>query len=504
MGMIPRKVGLTITDTIVLISDSTYTGITGQPQSNWTIQVVSGTTDISNAGITITEIDSVLRPGQYSLAISGATGFAASAGTYTVLCYLTAQPQYSFVETYYVSADGTFSGAVGSASFTASAGNGRITNGSTGLQYATVRVTNSSGVLYGQFTSDVNGLWGPLYFDAAGTYQIAVQLAGYTTSTTLAITVSGGVATGPGVDIALSLVASVTGLQQADLLAYARRMARNASGTQSDTELLQAVNDALDMVAMEKQWSFLLTTAVLSVNGAINSTGITVTQGSATVQVTDQALPSWVNNANGYVKLKYNGQILPVVGATSGTLTLSQPFADVSASAQAGVIMQDEYPLAPSCLNLVRILPGQNWGYGGQAVGYAQIVELLNEAQYAQKFPNCWAIKGNHLMVLYPYPLQAINIPYVYYAKPAWLVSSADVAMWDPNLVGLLRRAIDVQVALRYRDCVAGSIEQCERVYDRALDLAKSNDGTTSNRDTNLLNPLTLRRRRYLTSPNNG
>lgn len=471
---IPWKVGTAISDSIVLRDSTSFAGITGKVQGDFTIQVSKGSTgNVSTTGITITETDAINNPGDYDFAVDGSTGFVAATGEYTAVVFLTALPQYCYAKTFYVTSDGTFAGTVGAASFTATASDGRITDGAVALQDATVRIRNSANTILAQFTSDASGLWGPVYL-STGTYTIDVQKAGYTASNSKTIVVSGATATGPLVDIAIAVATSGTGLTASDLWAYARRMARNRAGAQATTELTQAVNDALDMVSMEQLWPFLLTQNTLSLNAFYQIGTITLTQNSSTVTLAAGTWPIWA--ASG--KIKYNGQILTVASRSSASdVLLDTAWNGATTSGASYLIFQDEYALASDLMKLGRLFPGNTWGWGGEPVSYEYLMEVQNDHTYSQKYPKMWATVGNRLIV-WPYPSDTVLVNYSYYKKPASLVNASDEADWDPMQRILLYRAIDYQVSLRYEDCVAGSPAQTLTNYKEQLTKSRPMDKT--------------------------
>lgn len=471
MTTIPWKVGTTINETFVLTDRSTGAGITGKVQADFTIKVSHSTTgNVSTTGLTITEVSAANNPGVYAVQVSGATGFqASSTGEYTVVIYLTADELQKFVETFHITADGDFSGTRGAASFTATASNGRITDGTSALASATVRIRDSLNAIVFQTTSDSSGLWGPVYLDA-GTYSIDVQKTGYTLNNSSTIVVVGTTATGPLADIALSAASSGTGLTASDLWAYARRMARNRVGNQADTEIKQIVNDALDMVAQECEWPFLLTDrGTISLDAFYNTGTLTLTNGLTTVTLASGTWPSWA--ASG--KLKIAGRTYFIASRTSNSvLVLSTAWKETTSSGVSYTLFRDEYSLPSDLMRFGSIQLGEGWCWGTDPVGMDQLLDIQNDNNYGDSSPSYFAIAGNKLR-LWPFPSQDKLFNFSYYKKPAALTTSTDEADWDAQHVMLLRRAIDYQCALRYEDCVAGDSAKTQAAYERALSKAK-------------------------------
>lgn len=468
MSTIPAKVGRTINEKFICV-DGSNTAYTGKVQGDFTIKISNGSTgNISTTGLTITEVSAANDPGHYAIQVSGSTGFqATTTGEYTLEIYLTADPSTRVAITFLVTSNGDFEGSSGAASFTATASNGRVTDGASALSGATVRIRSSINVIYIQTTTDASGLWGPVYFDTAGTYTIDVQKSGYTASSASTITVVGAVATlSPAADIAISAASSGSGLTASDLWAYARRMARNRNGTQSDTEIKQAVNDALDMVAMEAEWPWLYTDrGTFSMDGAYTTGTVAFVNGSQNLTLTGGTWPTWA--ASG--KILYQGKIYFIDSRTSGSvIVLSTAWKEASASGVTYTIFRDEYSLATKLMKFGAMHPGQTWAWGGSPMGHEAFLQVQNDCNFQQLYPYAWTIAGGKIKV-WPYPSTDLLINYSYYQRPADLVSSSDEANWDPSQLLLLRMAINYQLALRYEDCVAGDPKRCMEAYEKQL-----------------------------------
>lgn len=472
MSTIPWKVGTTINEKFILTDRSSGAGVTGKVQADFTIKISHNATgSVSTTGLVITEVDATNNPGAYRVQVSGSTGFhATTTGEYTVVISLTADPLQTYVMTFHITSDGDFSGTIGSASFTATAANGRITDGTSALASVTVRIRDSVNAIVVQTTTDASGLWGPIYLDP-GTYTIDAQKTGYTSSNSSTIVVVGTTATGPGADIALASASSGTGLTASDLWAYARRMARNRVGSQADTEVHQIVNDALDMVSQEQEWPFLLTDrGTFSLDAAYSTGTLTLTTGSTTCTLATGTWPTWA--ASG--KLKISGKTYFIASRTSGSvIVLATAWKETTTSTATFVIFRDEYALASDLMKFGSIHQGESWYWGSDPVGFDQFLQMQNDHNYADSTPRFFTIAGSKIRV-WPYPSQDVLINYSYYKKPAALTTSTDEADWDTQHVLLLRRAIDYQCALRYEDCVAGDAGQTRGVYQAALSRAKT------------------------------
>lgn len=478
---IPWKVGISIQDAFDLVNVTTGAGVTGKVQADFTINVSRGTTgNIATTGITITEVDAVNNPGHYAVVISGVTGFVASTtGEYLLEIYLTSDPySYRWDQLYYVSNDGTMAGTIGAARFVPTAADGRITDGTSALSGVTIRLLNPSNVVMYQTLSDANGLWPAVYSDT--TLTIEAQRSGYTLSNSGTITVAGSTATGPGTDIELTGATSASGVSFAELVAYARRMARNSSGSLADTQLGSAVNDALGMIATSKQWERYKQDGMWSIHGQYTTGTITTTKGDATVTLATGTWPSWA--ALG--KLRIKSKVYRIASRTSDTeVELIEPWNQDALSGETYVIFQDEYALPSDLFMFGRLLPGENWAYGGEPVGVEQLFEAMSYFPYGFRYPNMWAIHGRNSsmkLMMYPFPNIDTNCAYWYYRKPAVLVNGTDVADISIVHLELLHRAIDYQVALYYEGCVAGTPAECYSRYTEAYARASQNDQTAT------------------------
>lgn len=474
----PVQVGTNYKDSIYLIDKATQLPITGKVNGDWTIQVARGTTgNISNAGITITEADAVNNAGVYDVVASGATSFTQStAGKYIVTVFLTANTDYRFEQTVLVTANGDFDGTSGAARFTATSGDGRITDGTNPLTGATVRLLNSANTVLASLSVTSGGLWGPVFLDA--TITVVAQQSGYSVNNSNSVTVAGSVATGPLQDIALTAVTSASTILNSDLTAYARVQTRDSTGTKSDTVLQQAVNNAIAWIATAKFWEYYKTYGDLTLREPYSTGTLTLTNASTTVTLASGTWPTWA--ASG--KLKIGGKVYRVVTRSSNAVVLlSAAWAEDSEAGTSYTLFQDEYALATDCLKFGRPLPGQGWGWGGAPASFESVLEAQNNFIYGQQYPSMFAVhaSGNSAkLILYPYPSSSedILLPYWYYRKPAILVAGNDTVDMDPLHLELAQRSIDYQVAMRFESCVAGTPEVCFKRLMECFQRYSTND----------------------------
>lgn len=479
----PVQVGTNYKDSFFLRDKNTNAPITGKVQGDFTIQISRGTTgNISTTGFTITEVSAANNPGQYDVVGSGSTGFTATtAGKCLVVVRLTSDNAYTFEQTVLVTANGDFDGTSGAASFTATANDGRITDGTNPLTGATVRLRNSANTIIAQLTTNASGLWGPVYLDA--TVTIDAQKSGYSVNTSNSVTVVGSTATGPLTDVALTAVTSSSGILNSDLLSYARVQSRNVSGSQSDTVLQQVVNNALSWIATAKMWEFYKTYADFTLREPYSTGTIALTNASTTVTLTTGTWPSWA--ALG--KLKIGNKVYRIASRTSNAVVvLATAWAEDNESGTSYVLFQDEYPLATDCLKFGRLFPGTGWGWGGESSSFEQVLEAQNTQILGEAYPRLWATHGSGgtaKLLMWPYPSSSEDVQcgYWYYRKPALLASGADAADVDPLWQELLHRSIDYQVAIRYESGVAGTADMCYKRLMECLARFAVNDKAPAN-----------------------
>lgn len=477
-----HKVGNTISDDFFYL-DFTRSRVTGKTNASFTKRLTKdGVGNQSTTGITISEVDATNNPGWYHVDISASTGFPASTGAFELEVFDTSDNRLVWAKTYRVTSDGTGAGTTGPVSFTAVAANGRVTDGTSALSGATVLVKRSTGTIYTSFTSDASGLWGPVYFTDADTYTLSVFKSGYSTSNSGTITVTGTPAsavTGPLTDIAITVTSSGSGLTFSDLIAYARRMARNASGSQSDTELKECVNDALAMICQDHLWPHYKTHGTLSLNARQTTGTIAIANGGTNAVLTGATWPTTA--ALG--KILVNGQVQRISSRTSGsTVVITNAWQEASVTAGTYVYFQDEYTLPSDLMRFGCLIPGQSHPFGtGQPVGFEQLLQLQCELAQTDAFPLFWCVHGSggtDKIMLYPAPSSNFLLPFWYYRRPATLVNGSDEADWMPGHVQLLHRAIDYQVAIHYAGSVAGGKDDCQKAYKDALSTAIAHDQT--------------------------
>ena len=458
------RTGIAYTDFFYVYNGTT--AVTGLTNASFTRRLSKdGVGNQSTTGITFSEVDATNNPGLYAINVALTSIILISTGDYSLYMVVTASPQYQFEQSYKVTSDGTPAGTSGVASFTAAGANGRITDGASPVSNATVIIRTPTATTLATVLSDVNGLWGPIFFTTNGVYTAYALKSGYSQGSGI-VTVTGATATGPGTDIAMTAVASVNGLTFADLLSYARRQARNTQGAQSDIELKQAVNESLELIAKAERWPWYLTRAQMAVSGSYATGTLALTNGSAVAVLSGGTWPTFANS--GLAKLFMNGQVIRILSTSGLNATMESAWQEASSAAMAYTVFQDEYQLPADMFAFGKILPGTRWTNAAMASGPAAIFDMQSVANYGQKLPDMVGIVRQNL-VLYPFPSTNTLVQYSYFRKPAELVSPSDVADWDPAHNELLRRAIDMQICVRYGTYSGGDANAAMGRYQAAL-----------------------------------
>ena len=466
------KVGSQLIDHFWLTTNTATAGIAGEA-SNLTLLLSKDTaTVISNTGVTITEVNSVSRPGLYCILASPTTSFAATTGVYPATISWATNPLYAAAKTYRVTSDGTPSGTMGIASFTATANDGRVTDGTNPLALATVYITTPAGVAYDSLTTDASGLWGPVFFNVDGTYNFYVYLAGYA-SATGTITVSGATATGPLEDIALTAISSGSTITLLDMKTYGRFQIRGNIGTAADTMLAYAANNAVQEIARAYKHSWYGEDGMLTFRETYATGTLTFTINDATVDLLGGVWPTWIADGG---KILYQGIYYGVATRTSDTqIELDVAWSQGTVSGAGYVAYLNTYDLPSNCMIFEKVFPGMGWGWRPDPVSYASLVEYMANNNFQAPNPGLFAIRDNQI-VLWPAPSTTRNWPIFYYRRPSTLVNNTDVVDWDPLQITVLYRSMDYQLSLLYGNVMAGTPKDCYEAYIKALNLAINND----------------------------
>lgn len=465
-----HKVGTTLrTPFLVLDNGAPERGL-----ASWTIQLEkNGTGNIATTGVTVSEVDASNNPGMYQMEVNATTGFVAATGSYGWRLSNTAasgnpiEVEGGIV----VTANGLGSGTIGAASFTATAGDGRVTDGTSALEDATVTIYDSSDKIVTQLVTDSSGLWGPVFLDT-GSYSVYSQKAGYNQASGT-ITVSGGVATGPGADLQSTIATNSTTITAGELISYIKRQAHNHTGTMTDAIAYDILNDAMNMVSKAHEWSFLHRAGIVSLVGAYSTGTVEVTNGSATVTLTGGTFPSWV--ASGEIRI--NNVPYAISTRDSNTqVTLDHTYGDDSASGLAYVVYQDTYSLPTDTIGVRDFYWGNGWEWGSTPVPFDHIVEQKSMYPLSSSRSYYHAIADGKV-VLYPYPSDNRDIVISYQKRMGKFSSASDVVDFDVIHLDLLHCAIDHHIC-RYYGQTSGfqNIESTFAEYHRHLGLAQSSD----------------------------
>jgi hypothetical protein len=457
-----KPVGVAITDSIQYSTASIA-------DANFTKLVYKNGVLVSSAGITVTYVSDW----EYTVAISGTTGFPATAGIFDLVIYVTATPTIRWSRTYdvnpsYYQVQGGYTAPV--AIFTAVASNLRVFSSGVAVAGATVTVVRPNGSVLTQAISDVNGLWGTIALDVAGTYTVTAQKSGYTAAPGTII-VSGSTATGSGADLTITTTSSASGLTAASLWGYARRQYQDHVGTKADTEVREIVDDALYQVASQAvEDSWYLTLGTVNLNASYATGSVTLTNLSPIVTLAAGTWPTWA--ATFAEILLPDGMWYKVQSRDSTTqLTLVN-------SAITYTLAQMQITLPSDCRKISELVRSQYWIWGPEPVSRA--VLEVNKQTWGAGSSNVgiWSIERDRLVV-WPYSTTTAAVQLLYYRAPARLVSDTDIADWDPLRLECLERAIDYAVAIR-GTCVAGDRQTCLDAFTKAYSRAAQQDRTSA------------------------
>jgi hypothetical protein len=445
--------------------------VTGLTSSDFTVTLVrNGVGDQATTGVVLAEIDATDNPGAYSVEVNGVTGFVATNGSYALRIERDTEPTDMWELVIRVSDDGSGGGGTGSAEFSPTAGDGRITDGTSPLEGVSLLFRNSLGIIVTSTVTDSDGLYGPIFLSESVT--VYAQRAGYSQAS-FAITVAGTTATGPGADISLGAVTAGTGLLASALWAYARRQPRGVTGDLADAGLKDIVNDALTMLAKEHSWYWYESKGSLALVAPYSTGTVALTQGSNIVTLSGGTWPSWAASGS----LRLGQEVYEVSARNSDTeLVLLTNFVTDSEAAATYVLFQDAYALPTDLYRMGDILYGTSWTWGRDPMSWMEFNRLKADGATGSTSAFGWCVQRDDLW-LWPYPTQARKLDFTYYRKPTELTSAEDEADWDPAHVDVLHRAIDYQIAVQFGTTSAdGSQPLCLKLYKEAIVNLISND----------------------------
>jgi hypothetical protein len=439
----------------------------GLADGSWTKEVSKNG---ANLATTMT-VANVAADTRYYTSASGSTDFPAATGIYQVVVYKTTLPNDKRTTTLVVNSNGAPSGTIGTVSFTPTANDGRITDGTDPLEGATVTIRRPNGDVYTQVESDSSGLWETVYFDATGTFTAVVEASGYSQGS-FSITVTALTATGPGADIELTAISVGSGITLSALAAYARRMFVDRQGAQANTVITEAVNEALAHICSQHNWTWLYTVGRVTLRPAYTTGTVAVVEGDNTVTLTGGVFPSWAADAD----ILIGGVWTPIASRTDDThIEMASPWAGDDDSATEMVVAQYRYDLPDDCRNLINVVQVPQWIWGTQPIGRFELEQM--RVINAGVTP-VYAIQKNQICI-WPYisgdTTQPVNI--LYLRMPATLSSGPQEADWDPLQLELLHRSIDFQIACR-GSCVAGDKEKCFKALQDQISISVGNERT--------------------------
>ncbi len=471
------KSGTTLIISWVYPNNAT-TMTTGKISTDFILDIVkNGTGNQATTGCTFSEISSSTDPGQYQYSCSGSTSFVSATGVYEAVVRDAADFTKLWGGQIVVTSDGTGAGTWGDAVFTATASDGRVMAGGLPVDAATIYIVDSLGVLYLQTSTDSSGLWGPVYFNANGTYTVYAQKSGYTTASGT-IVVSGSTATGPGADLTITSSSTAGTLLASTFLGFIKRANQDRSSSLADTEALEILNDAVDMIAMERQWDYYHTRGAIQTREPYETGTIALVNGATTCVLTGGTFPTWATSGEIFV----DGTWLTIDTRTDATnLVLSDPWGNDTYSGSYSLV-QFRYALPVDCIRISDTMFGNQWPFIGKPTSAAFIESLKDAWQSTNSQPFMWAIEGA-FMCFWPVPEEFRNVNLLYFRRPTPVTTGADTIDWDSQHPFLLRRAIEYIVAMRRKadsDEKLKAINAAKSIYDDALNKALPWDKTAA------------------------
>ena len=286
------------------------------------------------------------------------------------------------------------------------------------------------------------------------------------------LTVASGVVTGPGADIQLTAV--VTGaLTAGQLWEYTRRQARDVvDSTRANLVIKEIVDDALMMVATIQQWPWLQDLGTVNTRAAFREGTVNITQDSPIVTLIGAVWPAWVADGEIYI----DGVFRRILSRDSDTqITLDAAYPEETRTDVAHLTYQDTYDLPDNLLRMGDVL-NHYWLHQAMPTTYLELQRQKAEYVSAQQPADAWAIHDNKVAV-WPPPSDNRILTFVYWTRPAPLVSSGDSVDWNPTRLTLLHRAIDYQICLKWGSTSAGiNAEAAKRAFDQEAAREESAD----------------------------
>jgi hypothetical protein len=262
------------------------------------------------------------------------------------------------------------------------------------------------------------------------------------------------------------------------LWSYARRQYGDRSGTKADTEVQQACDDAVWMVAKAKRWPWLNTMGRLNLVASYNTGTVAITVATTGMVLSGGTWPTWA--ASGEVLV--NGIWQKVTTRTSGTdLVMTNAWGEATITAENYLIAQHSYTLPDDLMMIESIMLGKNWHANPEPVSPAVFEVMRDRYTAGQAAPLVFTIAKDQFKV-WPPPTTARMINITYFRRPnPSAASGATTVDFDPLHLDLIFRAIDYQISLR-GECVAGSRQECQAGYQDALADASPYERTSENR----------------------
>lgn len=442
-----------------------YTDLAGAPitgaAGDFDLKIFKSSAAYSTTGLSLLELGS----GHYAVQAVSSSFVSEEGQYYLTLTHSTdALAKYDFDvqvapgQTYQANA----------ASFTATVGDGRVTDGTNPIDNATVYI-KVGGEIITQTETDSDGLWGPVY-GLTQTATIFAQKSGYAQQTGT-ITVSGTTATGPGTDLELSTVTGSDFLVS-NLVAYCRRMIGDRTGSRDTTVILQAINQAQNMLVSDCMSPWHLDTYDLAVSGRYTTGTLSATNGDATVTISGGTMPSWIaDNA-----LVLDGRVYWVASRTSDTeIELKAKYVGETGSKTQWQMIAYSYSMPENMMQTRDVFDGRSY-IRMAGTSFEQIMSYIYRRPSGDAENRYYAVGDGRIIFSKAWGSDDF-VTIVYKRRPTQVVNVSETADLDPMMKDAMYRAMDYQLCLRYESLQDGrEVHGCIKAYTAAVKIYNFNN----------------------------
>lgn len=426
-------------DYFVLL-DNSGSPLTGEA-GNCTVSIMDADGDVATTGVTVTETDSVDNPGVYEVEANPLTSFVGTIGQY-VITVTNSTTGNIYKSILYVTSTTIPSMYIDGAIFTASASDGRVTDGTDPLEGVLVTLLNSSNVVVYQTETDSSGVWSSILED--GTYTISLSISGYARATGT-LTMTGGSGS-VGSDLEMTIV-SVGTLTASTLFSYTRRQMADHQGSRANAIIEESVNAALRVVSRDFQthpwWE---SDGTLTLRAEYTTGTVAITSGTTTLTLSGGTWPAWAASAEIYIE----GTWYFVSSRDSDTqLTLSDAYPGSDLTASSFELAQVEYDMPSDLQQMGSLVFFENqWPYGAEPSSY-EAVQRMKHLRHSHG-DRIWAGHNNNIAIWPPVETDTVA-RFLYMRAPAALDYDSPTALVDidPLLIDVVQAQIDCQLLRR-------------------------------------------------------